>query len=133
MIGILRWAIELGRADILLEVSLLSQFQASPRQGHLEQAYHIFAFLDKHPKLTLYFDPTRARIDESIFIEGSKPSDFKDIYQDAKKELPQKAPKPRGSAVKIVAFVDASHAANKMTRRSHTGFVLFVNRAPIIW
>ena len=30
-------------------------------------------------------------------------------------------------------WVDAPHAANKKTRRSHTGFIIFVNNAPIIW
>ena len=54
MIGMLRWATELGRVDVLHKVSQLSQYQASPRQGHMEQALHIFAFLDKNPKLTLY-------------------------------------------------------------------------------
>ena len=44
LIGILRWATELGRVDILLEVSLLSQYQASPCEGHMEQALHIFAY-----------------------------------------------------------------------------------------
>jgi hypothetical protein len=33
----------------------------------------------------------------------------------------------------MTAFVDASHAANKKTRRSHTGYVIFLNRAPIVW
>ena len=42
-------------------------------------------------------------------------------------------PKPRGRAIRITSFFDASHAANKVTRRSHTGFVIFVIRAPIIW
>ena len=50
LIGMLRWATELGRTDVLLETSLLSQCQASPRQGHLEQALHIFAYMDKKPK-----------------------------------------------------------------------------------
>ena len=45
LIGILRWATEIGRVDILFEVSLLSQYQASPREGHLSQLLHIFAFL----------------------------------------------------------------------------------------
>ena len=35
--------------------------------------------------------------------------------------------------VKITTFFDASHAANNVTRRSHTGFVIFMNSAPIIW
>jgi hypothetical protein len=42
-------------------------------------------------------------------------------------------PRPRGRPVTTTEFVDASHAANKKTRRSHTGFLLFVNRAPILW
>lgn len=56
LIGILRWATEIGRVDIPLEVSLLSQYQACPREGYLEHALRIFAFLDTHPKLTLYYD-----------------------------------------------------------------------------
>ena len=30
-------------------------------------------------------------------------------------------------------FVDADHAGNLVTRRSQTGILIFVNRAPIIW
>ena len=30
LIGILRWAVEIGRIDIFLETSLLSQYQANP-------------------------------------------------------------------------------------------------------
>jgi hypothetical protein len=36
LIGILRWAIEIGRVDIYLETALLSQYSAAPREGHLE-------------------------------------------------------------------------------------------------
>lgn len=43
IIGILRWAVELGRVDIYLEVSLLLQYLAAPRLGHLEATYHVFA------------------------------------------------------------------------------------------
>ena len=35
LIGVLRWAVEIDRVDILTEVSLLSQHLAAPRQGHL--------------------------------------------------------------------------------------------------
>ena len=35
-IGILRWAVELGRIDILYEVSRLSSFNAQPREGNLK-------------------------------------------------------------------------------------------------
>jgi hypothetical protein len=42
LIGILRWAIELGRIDIAMEVSMLSTHLAMPQDGHLNQVYHMF-------------------------------------------------------------------------------------------
>ena len=131
LVGILRWATELGRVDILYEVSILSQYQAIPRQGHMEQIMHIFGYLKKHPKVTLYMDPTLPIIDYGDF--KTNPNDFKEYYRDAHEELPLDMPRPRGRSVSMTAFVDASFAQNKKTRKSHTGFLIFVNRAPIIW
>ena len=31
------------------------------------------------------------------------------------------------------AFVDANHAGNKLTRRSHTGIIIYLNCSPILW
>ena len=134
LIGILRWAVEIGRVDILTELSMLSTYQASPREGHLEQIYHIFAFLKKNPKLTLYFDPQEPMIEPSWFT-GDDRDVFLDQYRDAREQLPDErlCPEPLGVSVTTTAYVDSSHAANKVTRRSHTGFLLFLNRAPIIW
>ena len=42
LIGVLRWACEIGRVDILLETYLLSTHLASPRIGHLEQVFTYF-------------------------------------------------------------------------------------------
>ena len=50
VIGQLRWAIELGRVDVLLEMSLLSHHFALLREGHLEQALHIMGYLKSHKK-----------------------------------------------------------------------------------
>ncbi len=35
--------------------------------------------------------------------------------------------------MQTVCFVDASHGSDKITRRSHTGFVIYCNNAPIVW
>ena len=131
LVGILRWATEIGRVDILHEVSILSAYQASPRVGHLNQLLHIFAYLNRKPKLTLYFDPDLPHIDYSIFQTDH--DDFKEYYRDAIDEDPPRMPIPQGRDVKITVFVDASHGANKITRRSHTGYIIFINRAPIMW
>jgi hypothetical protein len=42
-------------------------------------------------------------------------------------------PTPRGRDFVMTAYVDASHGANKVTRRSHTGYVILLNCSPIVW
>ena len=43
------------------------------------------------------------------------------------------SPKPRGKIMTTHCFVDGNHAADKVTRRSQTGILIFCNRAPILW
>ena len=129
LIGVLRWAIELGRIDMLLEVALLSTHLALPRVGHLQQVYHIFGYLKNSPRRRLFFDPDHPNISESRFQKF----DWEDFYKDAEEEIPLNAPEPRGREVGIHCFVDASHASDKATRRSQTGILIFVNRAPIVF
>ena len=127
LIGVLRWAVELGRVDILLEISLLSSHLALPRVGHLQQVYHIFGYLDKAPRRRLFFDPVSPAISEQRFQQF----DWVDFYRDAEEDIPLNMPEPRGREVGIHCFLDASHAADKATRRSQSGILIFINRAPI--
>jgi hypothetical protein len=127
--GVLRWIIELGRVDIIVEVGLLSRFQASPREGHLEQLFHVFAYLKKYNRSSMVFDWTYPELDESVFME----CDWSEFYPGAKEAIPPNMPEPRGKHVVTTAFVDADHAGCKLTRRSHSGVIIFVNRAPILW
>ena len=53
LIGVLRWAVELGRVDILLEASLMATYMAMPREGHLQVLYRMFGYLKVHPKRKL--------------------------------------------------------------------------------
>jgi hypothetical protein len=129
LIGVLRWACELGRIDILVEVSMLSSHNAMPREGHLEAAYHVFAYLKKHENSTLVFDDAIPFIDERRF----KDVDWKDFYGDVTEAIPPKMPQPRGNKVKMTTFVDSDHAGNLATRRSQTGILIFLNKAPVVW
>jgi hypothetical protein len=67
LIGVLRWMVELGRVDICLEVSMLSSHLALPREGHLEQLFHIFAYLKKFHNTEIVYDPSDPCITESNF------------------------------------------------------------------
>ena len=115
LIGILRWATELGRADILHEVSNLSQYQAVPREGHLNELLHIFGYLKKRPKMSIYMDPSLPKIDYGAF--KTRPQDFAEYYRDAHEHLPHDMPVPRGVSVSITTFVDASFAQNKKDKK----------------
>ena len=48
LIGMLQWMVELRRVEICLEVSMTSSNLALPREGHLEQLYHIFSHIKKY-------------------------------------------------------------------------------------
>jgi hypothetical protein len=129
LIGVLRWMCELGRIDILLPVSLLSSFLAAPREGHLQQVFHVFAYLKSHPRSSLVFDETVPDNSDSEFSY----CDWAEYYPDAQDPIPPNAPEPRGNSVTTSCFVDADHAGCRATRRSHTGVLIFVNRAPVVW
>jgi hypothetical protein len=71
--------------------------------------------------------------DVHVVIEPEETPDFVVFYPYAKDVLPEEMPEPRGKEVQITMFVDASHAANVVTRQSRTGVLIYVNRAPILW
>lgn len=129
LIGVLRWADELGRIDIYIDVSLLSGYLAEPRIGHLEQVFHIFSYLKHHMNSHMVFNPNYISWDQASFCEY----DWKEFNHDAKEPIPPNAPEPRRNPVQINAFVDADHAGDRVTRRSHTGILIYLNCAPISW
>ena len=77
----------------------------------------------------MFFDPQHPKVDERVFKEY----DWYDFYWDAKERLPSDMPPPRGRPVSTHCFVDSDHAGDKVTRRSQTGILIFLNRVPIIW
>ena len=137
LIGILRWSIELGRIDIQTEVSCLSQHLCAPRIGHLNAAYKIFRYLSKNMKNNpgrIVFDSFLSHTDERIF-DGTARSqeEWNDFYPDAVEVLPRKIPEPLGNPVVMRCYVDANHAGNLLNRRSHSGIIIYINNAPIVW
>lgn len=132
LIGVLRWIVELGRVDICLEVSMMSSHLVLPREGHLAQVFHIFAYLKKYHNTEMVFDPSDPVIDQDQF----EPRDWSSSefgHVEGKEELPPKMPEPRGRGFIMRAKVDADHASDTVTRRSRTGFLAYLNSAPIYW
>ena len=137
LIGVLRWIVELGRIDIQLETSLLSQYLAQPRIGHLEQACNIFRYLKKVNSAYVVMDPTPWEVDwvgeQGEVHPRERAKYMRELYPDSVDQKPHDMPEPLGEGLYISCFVDADHAGNKITRRSHTGIIIYLNSAPIIW
>jgi hypothetical protein len=127
-IGVLRWAVELGRINICAEVSMMAAFTAALRLGHFDAMLHIFAFLHHHPRSGLVFD-------DRYFdcIEKPAEHDWHEFYPDAYELLPPNALRPLGKPIEMVAFVDSDHAGDLLTRRLRTGVLVYFNRSPILW
>ena len=129
LIGVLRWAVEIGRFDILYETSIISTQLALPRVKHLEQLFHVFEYLKENSKGKIAFDPDHPFIYERRFNKHN----WYEFYRNAKEATPGDMPPPRGNGVPMHCFEDADLAGNTVTRRIQTGILIFVNRAPIIW
>jgi len=128
LIGILRWIVELGRIDSIVPVSLLSRYLVSPRKGHLEQAYRIFAYLKQFNRPMLVFDDAEPKFDDNVFHQCN----WSSMYPEASEQVPSNTPEALGRSVITTCYVNADHAGCKATQRSHTGVLIYVNCAPIV-
>ena len=129
LIGCMRWMIEIGRVDIATEISLLSSYLAYPREGHLEAALHVMAYLKQKHNTRLVFDPTYPTINMNDFPTY----DWTEFYGDVKEAIPADMPEPLGKDVDLRMFVDSDHAGDKTTRRSRSGILIYLNMALIDW
>ena len=118
--------------DIDVKVLMMSLHLALPRAGHLKEIYHIFAYLKAHLNTEMVFNPTPVALDMNLFEQQDwsyLPYGCKGLTE----ELPNNMPKPCGPLMTMQVFVDADHAGDLLTRHSRTGFIVFLNGAPIYW
>ena len=105
---------------------------AMPREGHMKELLHIFAYLEKYSNTELVFDPTEPEIDEETFQRKDWTcSEFGHVS--GEEELPPNMPAPRGFGFIMRAKVDADHAGDTVTRRSRTGFLVFLNSSLVYY
>ena len=66
----MRPLIELGRVNILMQASFLSQHLCSPREGHIDAVYRIFGYLQKNMGRNsgrMTHDPMYEKKNENMF------------------------------------------------------------------
>ena len=93
---------------------------------------HIFGHLNKYHNTEMVFDLSDPVIDETKFDKRDwTSSEFGHV--DGVEALLVNVPEPRGFGFSIRGKVDADHAADKLTRRSRTGFLIYINFALVYW
>jgi hypothetical protein len=78
----------------------------------------------------MFFNQCEFDIDKSVFPPSEQ---WKEIYGEIVEDVPPNLLVPLGELMNFTVYVDADHASNRVTRRSQTGFIIYGNRASLIW
>ena len=106
----------------------MASMQALIREGHLAALFQMFLFLKSKHNVVTVFDPNEHEIYQNQFLTEDWCAT---PYGICKEDVTSNAPSPRGMRFTIRAFVESDDAAHSVTRRSITGFIVFLNSAPI--
>ena len=98
----------------------------------MQVLFHIFGYLKTHHNAELVYDPSDLIIDESR-SEQKDWASSKFGHVEGKEEKPTNALEPRGFGFTIRAKVNADHTTNTTTRRLRSGFMVYINSAPVYW
>ena len=111
---------------------MMSSHLAMQRKGHLDQVLHVFTYLHKHHNTELVYDPSDPVVEHDDFEwRDLTSSEFGTVQ--GKEEIPSNMPEPRGQGFTMCAKVDADHASDTVMRCSRTGFLVYLNCAPVYW
>jgi len=130
LIGMLQWAVTLGRLDIHHATMCMSRFRAEPRQGHLQAVAKTFGYLDNYRSASIKF---RIGIPDYSEIEKEQPVeyDWSYIYGKVIEMTDPNLPKAKGKSVRASFFIDANLGHDKVTGRSCCGIISMLNLTPI--
>ena len=126
--------VELDRIDIAFLATALASYVVMLRIGHLVQVLHIVKYIKIYSEneLTFSFGPQPYFIIPQDRIEAKEKQEAMiSLYIDVKEDLSPNAPLSKGDPVKINCFVDLDHTGDQITRRSHIGIILYLNKSLI--
>jgi hypothetical protein len=101
LIGLIQWAVQLGRFDVTTATMTLSAYQSAPRVGHLERAKHLIGYLVKNRNRMVGI---RTELPDFSGIEQPTLNWSRTPYDGAREIIDPSAPEPLGKAVKCTNF-----------------------------
>jgi hypothetical protein len=123
--------ITMGQFDIHYAVNTLSRFSMAPRTTHLQALLRVFGYLKQFPDGQITVDPTHTN--RQMLPSETATHNWQKFYPGMTEELPPGMPEPLGASPNTMAYVDADHAHDHLTRRLVTGILLMMNGMPIRW
>ena len=118
---------ELGRINITTKES--SSHVGLSREKHLDTTIHVMTHVDQWYSFLLVYDHLYLEIDQSVF----KKCDWSEFYMDFKEAILVNAPEPQGKKVEMQMFVDSDHAGVKVSCRTRSSFLIYVNTTLVHW
>ena len=115
-----------------VSVMTMSHFRAEPRQGHLERLKRMYGYLRKMPDAAIRFR-TGIACNEKLFGEAPEYDWMYSVYGNAVEERMKEWPMPKVKMVRTTSFVDANLMHCKVTGKSVTSILHFVNQTPVDW
>ena len=129
LIGMLQWAVTIGRFDIHCAVMTMSRFRTIPRKVHLDRVKRIFCYLKNYKDASITFN---VEVPEHSQFKIEQP-EWKYIYGNCEEELPKNMPELKGKPIVITTFVNANLMHNVITGRSVCRILHMMNKTPIEW
>ena len=105
---------------------MLALCMALLRKGNLQQLFHVFAYLKNKRNVRLVFELSYLEIDFDQYEMNKEWKKFNGM-------VIEDIPEPLGKEFILRAYVDANYVGDKLTRRSGTGYIVFINMSPIYW
>ena len=90
----------------------------------------MFAFLKIKHNAELILDLSEVMINEELF---PKENWNNSPYGVSEPPIPEHCPEPHEKFTTLMAHVDADHAGDLLTRRSRSGYIIYMNNSPIYW
>lgn len=109
---------------------MMASHLALMREGHLEEVYHMEAYLKQNHNAEIIFYPSDPEVPAHRFeTKDWKATEFGELEE----VLPDNMPESRGQGFVMTVYVDADHVADTVTCWLRTGFLVYLNIAPIYW
>ena len=96
------------------------------REGHLQQLFHIFAYLKKYHNTEMVFDPSVVNFNADKF---QRQDWSQTVYGDAPPDQPLNMPNPRSQGFIVSDYVNSYQAGDTVRRILRTGYFIYCKNA----